>query len=92
MQHIPQILFQDDFFIVVNKPAGMIVNYSDSAKKEYTLQDFILEKFKTQILEGKNGESEFFRRGGIVHRLDKETSGVLLVALKEESFVAIQKF
>lgn len=91
MQYTPQILFQDDFLVAINKPAGMIVNSADSAKKEYTLQDFILENFRSQVSSPENSESEFFRRGGIVHRLDKETSGVLIVALKEESFTAIQK-
>ena len=38
---IPQILFQDDNFIVINKPAGMIVNKADTAKNEFTVQDWI---------------------------------------------------
>lgn len=83
----PEILFKDDNFAVISKPAGMIVNNADTAKDVYTLQDFVKEKF---TLSG-NIESEFFKRGGIVHRLDKETSGVIIVALNEESFLNLQK-
>ena len=79
------ILFSDPHFIVINKPAGVIVNNADTARGEFTIQDFIDKKFNIS----DNG-SEFSSRGGIVHRLDKETSGALIVALNEESFVNIQ--
>lgn len=74
----PEILFEDDDIIVFNKPAGMIVNKADTSRNVETLQDFVENK----IIFPKNSESEFVRRGGIVHRLDKETSGVIVVAKK----------
>jgi len=84
---IPDIIFKDDNVVIVNKPAGMIVNNADSSSSAYTLQDFILQ---SDLLSIENPESEFAKRGGIVHRLDKETSGVLIVARNESSFVFIQ--
>lgn len=78
---IPQIIFEDEFLIVLVKPSGMIVNRAETAK-ENTLQDWLEEYFKSknnhEVL-GKDGLG-IGGRAGIVHRLDKETSGVLLVA------------
>lgn len=82
----PTIIFKDENFAVINKPSGMIVNNADTSKDEYTLQDYILENFN---LEGDK-LSEFMNRGGIVHRLDKQTSGVIIIALNEKSFVFLQ--
>jgi 23S rRNA pseudouridine1911/1915/1917 synthase len=65
----------------------MIVNNADTSKGEYTVQDFVVEKGG---IKG-NLESEFNKRGGIVHRLDKETSGILIVSLNEKSFEMLQQ-
>lgn len=91
-KNIPEIIYQDNDLAVINKPAGMIVNNADTSRDEYTVQDFITEKFKVKNSKLKIAdETEFENRGGIVHRLDKETSGVLIVAFNPESFVALQK-
>ncbi len=82
----PTVLFKDDDILVLNKPAGMIVNNADTSREAYTLQDFLEENFP---LKGK-GENDFYNRAGIVHRLDKETSGVIVVARNEESFGNLQ--
>ncbi len=87
-KRIPTVLYKEEGFLVLNKPAGMIVNNADTAKDEYTVQDFIEENFE---LKPSDTGSEFYKRGGIVHRLDKETSGALIVALNEESFIALQR-
>lgn len=42
-------------------------------------------------VEVSSSESEFYKRGGVVHRLDKETSGILIIAKNEESFVNLQR-
>lgn len=63
-KHQPEILFEDDFLIALNKPAGLLV-LPHRSKPEPNLK---------QILENKYGEI------WMVHRLDRETSGVLLVA------------
>lgn len=76
----PKILFEDDNILVLDKPAGVTVNRSETTKKD-TIQDFLDKKFgNTQ------DESEFSLRSGLVHRLDKETSGILLIAKKREAF------
>lgn len=98
----PQILYTDDNLVVISKPANMIVNSADSAKGQKTLQEWVEEKFQIQNLKFKNGDKEkymvdgyskldeFMSRSGIVHRLDKETSGIILVALNPESFMNLQ--
>ena len=87
-----EILYEDDDILAINKPAGLIV-HSDGKTKEATVTDWILEKFP----ESKNvGEptvltsGEEINRPGIVHRLDRETSGVLLLAKTIEGFTHLK--
>jgi len=80
----PKIIFEDDQILVVDKPAGLIVNRSDTCGEE-TLQDQLSKYFNL----GKNlGIGD---RAGIVHRLDRETSGLLLVAKTQEAFENLQR-
>jgi len=67
------ILYEDDSIIAINKPAGLIVHPGVGASKG-TLVHGLVYHFKT--LSNINGDF----RPGIVHRLDKDTSGVLIVA------------
>ena len=74
-QNIPlDIIWEDENMLVVNKPAGMLT-HPTSLEKENTLVNALLYKFGDN-LSGINGE---YRRG-IVHRLDRNTSGLLMVA------------
>ncbi|MEK7610953.1 MAG: RluA family pseudouridine synthase [Patescibacteria group bacterium] len=97
----PQIIFEDSEMLVINKPPGMIVNRSDTAKGEVTLQDWVLSCIfrhsresgnldawiPDQVRDDENEkDEEFFSRSGIVHRLDKDTSGVMLIAKSTENF------
>ncbi len=85
------ILFENDDFLVVNKPAGLIVNRSDTTKNEQTLQDILKRRYST-LYQGSTVENgDFFTRSGIVHRLDKETSGILLAAKTKEVFENLQR-
>lgn len=68
------IIFEDDSIIAINKPQGLVVNKSDTSKDK-TLQEILYE-----YLVLPSEDTEFFSRAGIVHRLDKDTSGVVLVA------------
>ncbi|MBP7832310.1 MAG: RluA family pseudouridine synthase [Candidatus Levybacteria bacterium] len=99
----PRIIFEDENLLVVDKPAGVIVNKADSAKGFVTLQDWVETKFAIQkskklsdqekskyIVDGYNKYDEFISRSGIVHRLDKETSGIILIAKNPETFVNLQ--
>lgn len=70
-QNIPlDIVYEDDAVIVINKPAGLVV-HPGAGNKDGTLLNALLYHFP----EVKN-----VPRAGIVHRLDKETSGVMVVA------------
>jgi len=68
-----EILFEDDDLIVINKPAGMTV-HPGAGHHEHTLVNALLHHCST--LSGIGGKE----RPGIVHRLDKETSGCLVAA------------
>jgi len=72
------ILFEDEYLLVVNKPAGMVVHPSHGHTSG-TLVNAML--FHCSDLPGING----VERPGIVHRLDKDTSGSLVVAKTEEA-------
>lgn len=84
------IIFEDENLLVLDKPAGITVNRSDTTRNEQTVQDWVEEKIKEQNIN-VDKESDFYKRAGIVHRLDKETSGILLVAKNEEAFANLQK-
>lgn len=73
------IIFENEELLVINKPSGVAVNRAESTKEE-TIQDFIQKKYNFF------GNGEFFDRSGIVHRLDKDTSGILVIAKNPESF------
>lgn len=78
-EEIPlDVIYEDDDLAVVNKPAGMMVHAGAGATEDErnrgTLVNALLHRFAT--LSGVGGEL----RPGIVHRLDKETSGLIVVA------------
>ena len=82
-----QIIYEDKNFVAVNKPAGLLVHRVQSKTKEATLVDWLLEHYP-QI---KSVGDDCQIRPGIVHRLDKGTSGVLLVAKNQEYFDYLKK-
>lgn len=83
----PQIIFEDTSLLVIDKPAGIVVNRAETAKEE-TIEDWAEFKLAKEIKEEK--DSVFKLRAGIVHRLDKETSGLLLIAKNNRSFLNLQ--
>lgn len=94
------ILFEDNDLLVTVKPSGFTVNRSDTTKNEETVQDFVEKHlglspyYSTKpIPEGeyKSPEETFKERSGIVHRLDKETSGILLIAKTLPVFIELQR-
>ncbi|KKR87016.1 MAG: pseudouridine synthase [Candidatus Curtissbacteria bacterium GW2011_GWA1_41_11] len=78
-------VFEDENVLVVNKPSGLVVNRSETTREE-TLQDQLSDYF--QLSKGDLGIGD---RVGIVHRLDRETSGLLVVAKKQKVFDFLQK-
>jgi 23S rRNA pseudouridine1911/1915/1917 synthase len=77
-----RILYQDDDVVVVNKPAGMVV-HAGAGHAEGTLVNALLHHFGT--LSSVNGDL----RPGIVHRLDRDTSGVIVVARTDRAHAAL---
>ncbi len=82
------ILFEDESILAVNKPPGIVVNRSQTAHTD-TLQDWAEKRLNLTNLT--NLTNDYFQRAGIVHRLDKETSGVLLIAKTPAAFEHLQK-
>jgi 23S rRNA pseudouridine1911/1915/1917 synthase len=82
----PRVIFQDNDLFVIDKPAGWVVNRSQTTFSRQTLQDWLEKRLKFTV----NKKSDFYHRSGLVHRLDKETSGLLLVAKNEKSFLNLQ--
>lgn len=74
------ILYEDDSLLVVNKPSGVVVNRAQSVEGE-TVQDWAEKTYQIFI----------DNRAGIVHRLDKETSGCLIIAKAPEVFFELQR-
>ena len=85
------VIFEDENILVLDKPAGITVNNSDTTENQDTVQDWLESRFKLQnITPDVNVDSDFYKRAGIVHRIDKETSGILLVAKDENAFINLQ--
>ena len=63
--------------MIINKPVGLVVNRADSVKEE-TVQDWIETKLGSDFF--KYEDKTFRQRSGFCHRLDKETSGCLVIA------------
>jgi len=88
-----EIIYEDEDLLVLTKPAVTIVNRAETTIGQITVQDWIENKIKDQRskIKDQEKESDFYKRAGIVHRIDKETSGLLIVAKNEDSFGNLQK-
>ncbi len=89
---MPPIIYEDEYVIVLDKPAGLVV-HPDGRGDFETLADILLRERpelrdvgEPMVLEGKE-----IKRPGIVHRLDKDTSGCLMIAKTQESFLFFKK-
>lgn len=79
-QNIPlDIVYEDENMLVVNKPSGMLT-HPTTTEKEYTLVNALKYKYG-ENLSDSNGD---FRRG-ILHRLDRNTSGLLMIAKNNDT-------
>jgi len=77
------VIYEDENILVIDKPAGITV-FPEGKTKEKTLRDHFLEEYSWMKNVGT------FPRYGIVHRLDKDTSGILLIAKNNEAFSFLQ--
>lgn len=81
----PKVIYENTEYFVVSKPAGWITNEADTTTNQPVLQKWA----RTTLDYPLNNNREL--RNGIVHRLDKETSGLLLIAKTEGVFWALQR-
>ncbi len=100
------IIFEDTDILLIDKPPGITVNNSETTTNQITVQNWVedylrLPKYKkiTKIPAEKNdfdnvgkydSSTAYIDRAGIVHRLDKETSGLLIIAKNLVSFENLQ--
>jgi 23S rRNA pseudouridine1911/1915/1917 synthase len=95
------ILFEDNEIVVIDKPSGVIANRAETVTTE-TLQDWMVSTARVKPLQevtrgssiqGLNPsmtEEEYFnQRSGLVHRLDKETTGAMVLAKTPAAFVEL---
>ena len=79
------MIFEDNDLMVVEKPVGWVVNDSATAHALPTIQKWVEANFDWPL-----AHNTLFRNG-VVHRLDKDTSGLLILAKNEVAFLALQK-
>ena len=99
------IIFEDSEIVVIDKPSGIVCNRAETIT-EPTLQDWWDGRYQTvnpklqtlnprQVQNSKSeitdDEKYFVERSGLVHRLDRETSGVMVMAKTTDAFVSLLK-
>ncbi|MBI5022628.1 MAG: RluA family pseudouridine synthase [Candidatus Magasanikbacteria bacterium] len=86
---LPQIIFENDDFLVIDKPTGLLTHARDEKllDQEPTVVHWLIKKYPSIIKIGDKPEL----RPGIVHRLDKETSGIMIVAKTQTAFEHLKK-
>lgn len=88
---IPAIIWEDDAVAILSKPAGVVVNMAESVK-EPTIQDWAIAHWGgTPSWAESQRDPIFAERSGMVHRLDKDTSGVLVWAKTSEAMHELMK-
>lgn len=91
-----EILFENKNLIIINKPSGLVV-HSDGKTDEPTVVDWVLEQYPEIQGVGENmhinhkGKEIEISRPGIVHRIDRDTSGCLVIARTQESFLYLKE-
>ncbi|HAU98900.1 MAG: Pseudouridine synthase [Microgenomates group bacterium GW2011_GWF2_45_18] len=86
----PKILFENELLLVIEKPAGVVVNRASTVREE-TIQDWCerREWFPKQV-ETEEG-AVYQQRSGMAHRIDRDTSGCLLIAKNPTTLFALMK-
>lgn len=79
------VVAETDEFVVINKPAGLLVHQASVTKQEPTLVDWLVKRYPEIKSVGVS------LRPGIVHRLDRDTSGLMVVAKTPAMFEHLKK-
>lgn len=88
-----EILYEDKHVLVVNKPSGLVV-HADGKTREFSLAEWVLEKYPNMKGVGEPltlSDGTVIDRPGIVHRLDRDTSGALVLARDQETFLFLKE-
>lgn len=87
-----EILFENENLLVINKPSGLVV-HGDGKTDEPTVVNWVLENYpdidgvgENMLVKNRDGVEVELNRPGIVHRIDRDTSGCLVIAKTQESF------
>lgn len=86
------VLYEDDDVVVINKPAGLIVHY-DGRTPEPSVVDWVKERYPHMENVGEpwtSPQGEVVPRPGIVHRLDRTTTGIMLLVKTQEAFAHLK--
>lgn len=102
----PPIIYEDENYLVINKPAGiamhpseqeMLIRLDKKAAQTITISDLVLEKYpkmkdvgEPMEVNSKDGVIVKILRPGIVHRLDKGTTGCVIIAKTQEAFLFLK--
>lgn len=88
-----EILYEDDSCVVVNKPAGLMV-HPDGRDEGPFLTDWVVQRYPEAVDVGEPARTphgEPIPRPGIVHRLDRETSGALVITKTDDAHAALKR-
>jgi len=88
-----EILYENDAVVVINKPAGVFV-HEDGSNAGETVADWLLGRVPAAAGVGEPGKAKDgtpLERSGIVHRLDADTSGVLILAKTQDAYEHLKK-
>jgi len=87
-----EVLYEDENILAINKPAGLIV-HSDGRTEEPSVADWVIKNYPSLLDVGEpwvSPQGETILRPGIVHRLDRLTSGVLVIVKTKESHTFVK--
>jgi 23S rRNA pseudouridine1911/1915/1917 synthase len=87
-----KIVFEHKDFLVIDKPAGLLVHKTNNINS-YSLVDILVDKYSEiqEAIEDKQSQEAILQqRYGIVHRIDKDTSGLIIIARTKESLVSLK--
>jgi len=88
MSKTPSILFENEQIVVINKPYGLLV-HDDGKSDDATVVDWFVEQYPESAGVGEpatDREGNELDRSGVVHRLDRETSGVMMLAKTQSAY------
>lgn len=87
-----KIIFEHKDFLIIDKPAGLLVHKTNN-HNSYSLVDFLITKYpdiEGVIDSNQSQEANLQNRYGIVHRIDKDTSGLLVIARNQEALITLK--